>query len=83
MSEPDMVERVARALYQSDWAGNGKAPSYERLQGEYLREARAAIEAMKDIDPDLIEGPSMGFGVADWNITIDNILIDAALSGKE
>lgn len=45
----DMIETVARALYQSDWIGNGKAPAYEGgMRDEYLREARAAIEAMRN-----------------------------------
>jgi hypothetical protein len=44
----EMVERVARAIYESTqgkWTG---VPWAEADRGEHLRQARAAIEAMRE-----------------------------------
>jgi hypothetical protein len=63
----DDVERVARAIFESDgqsWSEVGTAKSW------YLDAARAAMAATREIDAEALRKPAIGFvdhlDVADW-----------------
>lgn len=99
MAEMSMVEKVARAIY-IEWSRDaGKEESWEELvqHGHSFvdlarREARAAIEAMRDLSPELKAAGAAAFfsplptTTQEENERAGSVfrrVIDAALNGKE
>lgn len=59
MSENKMVERVAEALWKAAgfgaWHSEGFANRPDYIRAQYLRDARAAIEAMAEASDEFLE----------------------------
>lgn len=75
-----MIERVARAIMRDDFEGDELWESSDKcLRGSYLRNARAAIEAMRDPTDGMVDaGNSLGHEEAP--ATYYEAMIDAALA---
>lgn len=52
----EMVERVARALFQAEWAHNGSEEEYASSREYWLEGARVAIEAMRETTGEMLQG---------------------------
>lgn len=74
-----MVERVARAICLADGLDDGLSNAFavqktDREWGEWVPLARAAIEAMREPTPEMVEAGA-GYHEA-WPFMIDAALVD-------
>ena len=54
----DMIERVAKALYERNFDGKRAEPSIEPQWSIYTADARAAIAAMRECTPEMLDAGS-------------------------
>jgi hypothetical protein len=77
----DMIERVARAIAGCETADDwGDLTSH--WQEQFRKEARAAIEAMREPTTDMCEAGWDGFDDANVARSVWHAMIDAALKGQ-
>ena len=85
--EPEMIERLARAIAETEglpWRNRN-----DRQQRRLLKAAGAAIEAMKEPSDDCLKAASEAFKIAWWGADNNSrrdawrAMIDVALGGKK